>query len=42
LSRPIIARLRSESSPSDGITVHQNRKRLLQQNRPIADIVLPS
>src|SRR5205823_4261937 len=35
---PIIARLRSESHQSDGITVRGRHQRLLQQNLPRADI----
>jgi hypothetical protein len=38
LSRPIIARLHSESHDSDGITVLRDHQRLLQQNRHIADM----
>jgi hypothetical protein len=38
LSRPIIARLRSESHENDGITVRENHQRLLQQNLPIAAV----
>jgi hypothetical protein len=34
LSRPIIARLHSESHDSDGITVLRDHQRLLQQNLP--------
>jgi hypothetical protein len=34
LSRPIIARLHSESHDSNGITVPRDHQRLLQQNRP--------
>jgi len=33
-----MARSRRESHHSDGITVHKNRQRLLQQNLPEADI----
>jgi hypothetical protein len=36
LSRPIIACLRSESHPSNRITVRGSHQRLLQQNLPIA------
>jgi hypothetical protein len=38
LSRPIIARLRSESHQNDGITVRGRHQRLLQQNLPLADL----
>jgi len=38
LSRPIIARLRSESHLSDRITLRGSHQRLLQQNLPLADI----
>jgi hypothetical protein len=34
LSRPIIARLHSESDDKNGIIVRQNHQRLLQQNLP--------
>jgi hypothetical protein len=37
LSRPIIARLRSESHQNDGITVRGRHQRLLQQNLPKPD-----
>jgi hypothetical protein len=37
LSRPIIARLHSESHDSDGITVLRDHQRLLQQNLPGTD-----
>jgi hypothetical protein len=38
LSRPIIARLHSESHDSDGITVLRDHQRLLQQNLPQAAV----
>jgi len=38
LSRPIIARLHSESHDSDGITVLRDHQRLSQQNRHKADL----
>jgi hypothetical protein len=38
LSRPIIARLRSESHQSDRITVHRSHQRFLQQNLPTPDM----
>jgi hypothetical protein len=37
LSRPIIARLRSESHLRDRITLRGGHQRLLQQNLPLAD-----
>jgi hypothetical protein len=37
-SRPIIARLHSESHDSDGITLLRDHQRFLQQNRPVADM----
>jgi hypothetical protein len=37
LSRPIIARLRSESHLSDRITLRGSHQRLLQQNLPKTD-----
>jgi hypothetical protein len=38
LSRPIIARLRSESYLNERITARGNHQRLSQQNLPLADI----
>jgi hypothetical protein len=40
LSRPIIARLHSESDDKNGIIVRQNHQRLLQQNRHMAAQVI--